>query len=170
MLLGILSDSHGDAKMTAKAVALLLARGAKKLVHCGDLCGDGVLDELAGHDCVFVWGNCDRPSGAAARYVKALGLPWPEVPVRLEIAGRRIGVFHGHELEFESAVEDGAFDYILHGHTHQLADHRVGDCRVINPGALHRAAIKTVCLLNVKSDEATFMDVGSGREVRVAAR
>jgi len=162
MLVGIMSDSHGDAATTARAVALLELQGADRLVHCGDICGEAVLDELAGHDCDFVWGNCDVPTPALRRYVRALGLSCPDGPLALELSGRRIGVFHGHEREFESAVKDGRYDYVLYGHTHRYADRRAGGCRLINPGALYRAHVKTVALLDLSTDRLVFVRLDDG--------
>ncbi len=166
MLIGIMSDSHGDAAETARAVALLKSRGATKLVHCGDICDLTVLDELAGHDAVFVWGNCDHLDGSLLRYVDAIGLPRPTVPVTFDVGPRRIAVFHGHERGFSSAVKSGRFDIIFYGHSHEYADHRENGCRLINPGALHRARIHTVAMLDLSSDELTFLDVHDGSTVR----
>ena len=154
-----MSDSHGDADMTRRAVSLLLERGATKLIHCGDICGEGVLDALAGHDSVFVWGNCDQPSARTRRYVESLGLPLPEGPIAMTVDGKRIGVYHGHEDDFAEAVECGHFDYIAYGHTHKNRDHRVKGCRVINPGALHRARVHTVALLDLPTDDLRFLRI-----------
>jgi predicted phosphodiesterase len=46
----------------------------------------------------------------------------------------------------ESALEDGV-DFLLHGHTHEVRDERVGSTRIINPGALFRARRYTAALL-----------------------
>ena len=165
MLIGVMSDSHGDAAMTARAVRLLEARGAAKLIHCGDICGENVLDELAGHDCAFVWGNCDVPSPLLKKYVAALRLACPQGPLQLDLAGKRIGVFHGHEPEFRRAIENGQFDYIFYGHTHRYADTRVSRCRVINPGALFRAKIKTVALLDLKTDDLKHLRLDTAEEL-----
>ena len=162
MLVGILSDSHGDAAATASAVRLLEQRGAKHLIHCGDICGEAVLDELAGHPCTFVWGNCDSPGPTMRKYVQTLGLRWPEPPMILELADERIAVFHGHERHFASAADRTDLDYVFYGHTHKYADRRVGRIRFINPGALHRARIKTVALLNLKNDALTFFRLDTG--------
>ncbi len=166
MLIGIMSDSHGDAKITAKAVALLEARGARAFFHCGDICELRVLDELAGRDALFVWGNCDRPTPAARRYVQALGLPWPGFPVTRKVADRRIALFHGHEPEFAAARRMPDADYILYGHTHEYADDLVDGCRFINPGALYRAAVHSVALLDCARDELTFLQVETGETLR----
>jgi putative phosphoesterase len=166
MLVGIMSDSHGDAEATARAVQLLTQRGARKLFHCGDIGGQDVLAELAGHDVVFVWGNCDEPAGHWRSYVHNLGLPWPKPPVRVEIDGKRIAVFHGHEPHFAAAADDPALDYLFHGHSHRYADHHHGRCRVINPGALYRASVKTVATLELLRDDPHFWRIDTGLEIR----
>lgn len=166
MKIGILSDSHGDSAETGRAIALLEKRGATKLVHCGDLCGIEVLDQLAGKDAVFVWGNCDDPNATMRRYVAAIGLPWPTIPVRFEAAGRQFAVFHGHEREFAAAIRTGGPDYILYGHTHSHSDTRENGCRLINPGALHRATPHTAALLNATTGELTILDVADGSPVK----
>jgi putative phosphoesterase len=165
MLVGIMSDSHGDTIATAQAVELLTERGAKKLFHCGDICGADVLSVLADHDCVFVWGNCDDPSGLE-EYVAAIELPWPRPPIRIELAGKRIAVCHGYEKDFKIAADEPGVNYLFYGHTHRYADQHHGACRLINPGALHRAAIKTVATLDLRSDELKFWRIDTGRQIR----
>ncbi len=165
MLVGIMADSHGDAPATARAVALLVGRGAQKLLHCGDICGEQVLDELAGHDCIFTWGNCDVPSPALRKYVTALGLTCPRQPPRLELYGKRIAVFHGHEPEFRTASALGGLDYLFFGHTHRRSDRTEQGCRWINPGALHRAAVRSVALLDLQTDTLSFLRLDNGEEI-----
>lgn len=165
MLVGIMSDSHGDAAATAQAVALLTRRGARKLFHCGDLCRHAVLDELAGHDCTFVWGNCDTPSPVLRRYVTALGLSWPRCPALATVDGKSIAVYHGHEPAFAKASHQPGHDYIFYGHTHKYSDHHENRCRFINPGALHRAPLRTVALLDLETDALTFLRIDTGQKV-----
>lgn len=165
MILGILSDSHGDAQVTSRALELLRGRGAEMFIHCGDLCGTAVLDVLAGLNCLFVWGNCDHPDAALKKYVRDIGLPLPVGELTLELAGKPIAVFHGHEGGFPSAVESGRFDYVLHGHTHRYADTRVGRTRVINPGALFRAKPHTVATLDVAADTVCFLRLDTGMQM-----
>jgi len=165
VLVGILSDSHGDAASPRRAVELLVGRGARMLFHCGDICGEAVLDELAGHDCTFVWGNCDRPTQPLRDYVEAIGLTCPTPLVRVVAAGKRIALFHGHEAGFRRARQDARLDYVFYGHTHQRADHRDGVPRLINPGALHRASVKTVALLDLASADVVFLRIDTGEAV-----
>lgn len=166
MLVGIMSDSHGDARATADAVKLLTARGARKLFHCGDICSTHVLDELAGRDVTFVWGNCDDPTPTLRRYVQDLGLTLPSPPVIVAPAGKKIGVYHGHEPDFRNAAFAQDLDYIFYGHTHRYADTTENGCRLVNPGALYRARIHTVALLELASDKLTFLSIDNGQPIR----
>ena len=177
MILGILSDTHGNAAITASAVQVLKAVGAEAFIHCGDVGGAAVLDELAGLRAWFVWGNTDEPEPRLALYARSIGLTPPTgVPLRVQLAGHTLAVFHGHESRFarladlaeagdanrtEAAV-DGA-RYVLFGHTHTRYDVRAGAVRFINPGALHRARIHSVATLDLRRDALRFWHVDAQR-------
>lgn len=170
MIVGILSDTHGHAPRTAAAVGLLKQLGAQALVHCGDVGGPGVLEALVGLPAWFVWGNTDHPDDRTGAYAARLGIQPPrDVPTRLELAGRRLAVFHGHEPAFEELLHStrrgdaagfrerlAGVDYVLYGHTHQPADDRFAGVRLINPGALRRAAARTVATLELLTDELRY--------------
>lgn len=166
MLIGIISDSHGDADATRRAIALLRRSGAELFIHCGDVCGDAVLDELAACGARFVWGNCDNPSPILRAYVRTVGLAWPDVPIRVEAGRKSIAVYHGHEAGFHAALASPDTDYLLYGHTHRCDDRRVGRCRIINPGALYRAKVRTVALLDPESDRLEFIPLSAGDSAR----
>ena len=170
MILGILADTHGDGRIAAQALRVLDAAGADVIVHCGDVGGEAVFNELAGRRARFVWGNSDQPGPLLNAYVRSLGLVVPmEVPLRLELAGRTIAVFHGHEPQFDRLFElagageialleellSGA-DYVLFGHWHRAFDERFGSARLINPGALYRVRTRSVATLDLRRDVLRF--------------
>ncbi|HMQ16532.1 MAG TPA: metallophosphoesterase family protein [Phycisphaerae bacterium] len=173
MILGLLSDSHGRHERTAAALRLLRDHGAAAFIHCGDIGDERVLDVLAEYAVQFVWGNNDQPDASLLRYCRALGLnPTAEPPLRVEHDGRRLCVFHGHEPLFWRVVRIlergqpaplhevlGPVDYVLYGHTHVASDARLGDVRLINPGALTRAAEYTVATLDLACDALRFLTV-----------
>lgn len=159
MKLGIMSDSHGRAHVVRQARILLEWAGAEAIVHCGDVGSLDVLDELSGCPCWFVWGNMDDPAPAWRGHVEALGLPWPNGPLELHLAGKRLIVFHGHEPGFSRAMRTATYHYLLYGHTHESDDQRIAAMRVINPGALCRTATETVALLDLNDDSLQFLDV-----------
>jgi putative phosphoesterase len=179
MILGILSDTHGAQATTARALQVLRQAGAEAFVHCGDVGRADVLDELAGTRAWVVLGNTDGGNQDLLRYGTELGLTMaPSGPLRIELAGRVLAVFHGHERAFSRLMtglaDEGAVppdlarcDYVLHGHTHSPRDMRVGaagghgagSLRIINPGALHRAVEHTVATLDLQTDRLQFWRV-----------
>lgn len=159
MKVGIMSDSHGRLGAVREAIERLEAAGAERFVHCGDVGGLAVLEEFAGRKLKFVWGNTDVPDPSWRAEVETLGLDWPTSPNEFTWDHLRFALLHGHERGFETAVRSGGYDYILHGHTHRAADHRVGQTRIINPGALYRTAHRTVALLDTSSEELAFLSL-----------
>ncbi|HEX4612070.1 MAG TPA: metallophosphoesterase family protein [Urbifossiella sp.] len=160
VILGILSDTHDELARTRLAVQLLREAGAEALVHCGDITTPPVLAACAGLPCWFVFGNHDadavpllRRGGAEAG---AVCLEWGGV---VELAGRRVGVAHGHLTSDLRHVLADHPDYLLTGHTHAAFDRTDGPVRRINPGALHRADVYTVALLDLATGELRSITV-----------
>ena len=160
--LGLLSDSHGDAAVTHRAVALLLAAGVDRLLYLGDVGTEQVLDALAvayppthpeqGQRVPVhvVFGNTDYQPEPLIRYARDLGLTVDHPAGRLDLDGKTLAFTHGHlGPVMDQAIHDGC-DYLLHGHTHLAADHVVRKTRVICPGALTRAQPLSVATLDVK--------------------
>jgi len=161
LLVGILSDSHGRHLAVRAAMELFDKLGVSHVIHCGDVGSPDVFDEMIGRPLNFVWGNMDFPEDGLLTYAQSLGLPIPQaIPVRLDLDGKRFAVFHGHEANFDTAPHQLEVDYILHGHTHVACDEKRNGIRIINPGALHRAARKTVATLDTGTDQLTFHEIG----------
>jgi putative phosphoesterase len=167
VILGILSDTHDRVAAMAAGVDVLRRNGAEHFVHCGDVGSGDVLDHLAGLPAVFVFGNTDWDRGALQRYAATLGVACGGTFADLTLGGRRVAVIHGDDAKLKQRLlAEQHHDYLLQGHTHVRADTRVGRTRVINPGALHRAAQKTVATLDLASDLLTFFDVETGRKMK----
>ena len=164
MIVGLLSDTHGRADAAAVAVRLLLDHGAEQLVHCGDV-GDGaggraVLDVMAGHRATFVFGNNDFDADDLARYAADLGIVCGHDRAELELGGRLAVVTHGDDGRLvRQVLVDQAVDYLFVGHSHERLDRRHGRVRTINPGALYRAAVKSVAMLDTTADAVQFLTV-----------
>lgn len=172
--LGLLSDSHGDAAVTRRAVALLLEAGVDRLIYLGDVGTEGVLDALAvafpddhaqrgGRVPVHVvFGNTDYQPQPLIRYAQDLGFTVDHPAGRLALDGKTIAFTHGHlGGVMDQAVADGC-DYLLHGHTHLAADDMADRTRVICPGALTRARPLTVAVLAVGSGVLQTIPVPGG--------
>ena len=160
VLVGILSDSHGQYLAVREAVALFDRLGTSHLIHCGDVGGIKVFDELVGRPLTFVWGNTDFPTHGLLAYLDSADVSVPSgVPTVVERDEKRFAVFHGHEPGFDQAIESLDVDYLLHGHSHIARDEYHRSKRIINPGALHRAATKTVATLDTTTDTLTFHEI-----------
>ena len=160
MLIGILSDTHGRADAMAAGVAALRGRGAEYFIHCGDVGSETVLDHLGGLASAFIFGNCDFDRVSLTQYAQNLGITCYGNCGDLELAGKRFAVLHGDDERHKRRLLDAQqHDYFLQGHTHVAHDERVGRTHVINPGALHRAKVKSVALLDTNTDIVTFLTI-----------
>lgn len=160
MLIGILSDTHDRYEIMGLAVRTLSERGAAFFIHCGDVCSPRMLDYLAGQRSAFVWGNNDWDRAELQRYAESIYVPCHGLFADLELDGKKIAVLHGdYTSQIDSLVKAQSHDYLLHGHTHLKRDERIGRTRIINPGALYRAAMKTVALLDTARDAVEFIRI-----------
>lgn len=160
MLLGILSDTHDDTTRTQRAIAVLKDAGAQALIHCGDLASPPIVEALSALESWFVFGNHDADQvprlQQAARDFGVTCLGWHGI---VELAGKRIGVVHGHMRSDLQRVLAAAPDYVLSGHTHLASDAMSGTVRRINPGALFRADRFSVAMLNLATGDLTTIYV-----------
>jgi len=162
--IGLISDSHGDAKRTGAAVQCLCEAGIDVLVHLGDIGTIGVIDAMAVADPVrggmleihMVFGNTDWDLHTLGRYAADLGMtvshPVGTLPPR-HSHDRPLVFCHGHDPVAMSQAVQQNVRYLCHGHTHEPRDEFSGHTRVINPGALHRARRYTAALLDTQTDD-----------------
>ena len=166
--IGLLSDSHGRAATTSRAVQVLLDQGAEMLLHLGDVGTVEVVDALAVEspetgrpvETHIVFGNTDWDAASLGRYAADLGLQVDDPAGRLAVDGGELVFCHGHQPEIMNEALQRQVRYLCHGHTHRTLDARRGPTRVINPGALFRARNYTVALLDTAEDELSFYPVG----------
>lgn len=160
MLIGILADTHDRLEPTVSALKILKAQGAGFLIHCGDVGSGMILDELAKFKCAIVWGNNDWDCASLTRYAEERGIRVLGNCGRLTLEGKTFLVAHGDRtIPINDAIENQDCDYILHGHTHVRRDQKIGRIQVINPGALHRTARRTVATLEPVSGDLAYFFV-----------
>jgi len=175
--IGLLSDSHGRVRTTDAGVGRLLDEGAEVLVHLGDVGTVEVIDALAvpgpggrpgggvGRaargmiEAHLVFGNVDWDRAELANYAEDLGIVVDHPAGELETETGVFAYCHGHDEPVMQRYLDAGVAYLAHGHSHRTRDERVGDTRVINPGALFRADKYTVALLDTASGALTFYEL-----------
>ena len=156
-VIGILSDSHGQAERTELGLTMLEEAGAELFLHLGDLGSDAVVDRLVGRHARIVLGNVDPPD--IGRYASLVDVVVDHPTIRLEVAGRRVGATHGHLTNELDRLMTARPHYLLHGHTHVARDERIGGTRVLNPGALQRAAVWSVAILEPGADRFEILEI-----------
>jgi len=165
--IGLLSDSHGRASTTCRAVQLLLEQDVDLLIHLGDVGTVEVIDALAVHrpgedqqiPAHLVFGNTDWDIQTLDDYAQELHIQVDHPVGRLTWGATTLVFCHGHQNQpMEDALNEKA-TYLCHGHTHCAADTRQGATRILNPGALFRAQAYTVAVLDTDADAVTFHTV-----------
>lgn len=151
----VLADTHAPRRW--KSCPPRLAehlREADVILHAGDVCVAGVLDELAEFAPVHVvLGNNDGPD------VAAWGAP---ETLELDLAGLRVGMIHdsgqadGRTARMRRRFPDA--DLVVFGHSHIPMD-RTGDgLRIFNPGSptdRRRQPHGTIGLLRIENAQLT---------------
>jgi putative phosphoesterase len=160
MLLGILSDTHDRVDAMAEGMRLLRAEKAEFFIHCGDVGSERILDHLAGEKAAFIFGNNDWDKAELRRYAETISVQCLGDSGTVELAGKRIAVTHGDDGPLlNRLLKAQEHDYLLLGHSHIPGEDRMGRTHLINPGALHRARVKTVALLDLATDVVRWIEV-----------
>jgi putative phosphoesterase len=158
MIVGLVSNTNGRADAMASAVSALRDRGADLIVHCGDVGGRHVLDEMAKLDSAFVWGDKDRDRMGLLRHAQQVKVVCFGVLGEIDLDGRRAVLVHGDDKRLvRRLLDEQQYDYLLCGHDPEGEDRKVGKTRIINPGSLHGAGSQGCALLSTTSDEVKFL-------------
>lgn len=134
MRIGVVSDTHDNARNVAQIVEVLKRARVDRVVHTGDITRGSTLELLSqiGAPLFGVYGNNDvlrdELDAVAARFDIVLAEP----PFDVAWEGREILIVHDPR-DVDASVRD-AHDLVLHGHNHlRVHDHTAGRL-VFNPG------------------------------------
>jgi hypothetical protein len=160
MVIGVLSDSHGNGQAVVLALRLFEENRVETILHCGDIDDEATVSLFSDIPTHFVQGNCDTEPAHLAAVAHAVGATFHGRFADLEFAGKRIAVAHGDDKgRLAEAVQSGLYDFVFYGHTHVAERHTVGRTTVVNPGALYRARPKTVALMDLPKGDVRFLTV-----------
>jgi hypothetical protein len=155
MLVGVVSDTHGDCYNTRQAVRLLESLGVSLVIHCGDVGAAGVVELFSQWPVHFVLGNVDD-AAAIATAIGGAGQTCHGRFGSLELEGRKIAVLHGDDRRrLRQTIAEGRWDMVCHGHTHEPSISREGPTLVVNPGAVSRTASPAVAVVELSSLRVT---------------
>ena len=154
MLIGVISDTHGDVVATQRAIRVLDSFHVSLTIHCGDI-GPEILPLLKGRRIHFVSGNME------------VSEPLPDVERNpehtfhdrlgtLELKGCRVAFLHGDDVKLlHHTIQSGQWDLLCHGHTHAFSSGFEGRTLVLNPGALGRTGQPSLAVVDLPSMEVT---------------
>jgi len=133
MKLGIISDTHDNMPVIAKAVELFNDEKVDLVIHAGDFISPITANEFGGLNAplVGVFGNNDGERLYLVERFKKIGRIYPDYH-EFEFAGRRAVVMHEPKF-IDSLIKSGDYGLLVYGHTHEI-DIRKGDTVVVNPG------------------------------------
>jgi putative phosphoesterase len=148
-MLGVMSNSSGRADAVSAAIDVFAASGCGLVVHCGDVGGRHVLDQLARLGGVFVWGDRDNDRMGLLRYGHSIGVDCFGVIGFFEWEEKKICVLHGDDKKvIRQITDEQQYDYLLLGHDFTPEDRTVGRTRVLNPGPIFGGSSPSAVLLD----------------------
>ena len=156
-LVGLVADTHDNLPLVERAVALFRERRPDLVLHLGDVASAPVVPLFAGLPVVWLRGNNDVDP-ALGPALEANGFAPMADEWQGEITGLRAAATHGHRRHLLQQ-HLGRADLLFHGHTHRRRAERLGRTLVVNPGALFRAATRTVALLHLPEGRLEWFEV-----------
>jgi putative phosphoesterase len=160
LYIGILSDTHEDVRMMRKAIAIFKQRAPQHIIHCGDIISPPVLELFQGLAMKFVYGNNDGERSGLRKKCAELGFGPIDDTLTFSLASKQFFVNHGTSSRtINEAVASQQYDYVLHGHTHEQRNERIGVTQIINPGALFSADSYSIAFLEVESGQVEFVEI-----------
>lgn len=142
MLLGVMSDTHGNAVRAQAALRMIESLGARTVLHCGDIGSLEIPKLFDGFTAHFVAGNVDGHHEMYAREIESLGHHWHGFFGDLTFDDKRVALLHGDDTKrLQQTIASGLYDLVCHGHTHVADIRQTGEkTTVLNPGALYRTS------------------------------
>ncbi len=153
MLLGIVSDTHGQVDLTRQAVRIFESLSVELVIHCGDVGPPAVVELFEPWPTHFVLGNCDDRRALPAA-IESAGQTCHDRFGSLELEGKKIAFLHGDDAGLLNAtIQNGRWDLVCYGHLHLAGTSVAGRTLVLNPGALCRSDHPSVAVVRLPSLE-----------------
>jgi putative phosphoesterase len=161
MLIAILSDIHDNIW---KLEEVLNGLGeAEQLIFCGDFCAPFTLAQIAdgfAGPVHVVFGNNDGDRLFLLRVATQAGnvTLYGEF-AELKLGGRKIAATHYPAIAAGLAAGE-RYDLVCYGHTHRVAEERVGDTLLLNPGeVMGRFGRSTYILYDTNTGKAALQEI-----------
>ncbi len=174
MKIAIVSDTHDNVRLFAKAIDYLNKIKIDLLVHCGDWSAPFVMKPLANATFPIkaVLGNNDPDIQKFEYQIQNTSvLSKVQLDIQMEMQdftldSKRIAVFHGDDPQIMRMItESQTYDLFCTGHTHIYGIERHGKTLVVNPGSFVGYMYETgdqpvyMVIYDTTTDTAQTLDV-----------
>lgn len=164
MKLGIIADTHDRLPFIDKAVQKLNREKVELVLHAGDYSAPFVAPRFKPlqAEMIGVFGNNDAEKALLKQNFDAIGVQIRGRFAEVKAGGLKIALLHGEEAGLlESLINTGAYDVVLHGHTHQAGTSRTGKTLVVNPGEVcgYLSEHATFALLDTEIMNVQFISI-----------
>ncbi len=160
MIIGIVSDTHGQIEYTRRAINVLESLDVRQVLHCGDIGSPSIVPLFDGWPTHFVFGNVDHDEQGLRSGIEAAGQSCHGRFGSLELEGRRIALLHSDDgRRFRETIASDEWDLVCYGHTHVAEQHHEQRTLVLNPGALYRATPHSLAVVDLPEMKATHFPV-----------
>lgn len=165
MLIGLISDTHDNLPLVDKAVRKLNEENVELVLHAGDYVAPFVIPrfkELKSR-LIGVFGNNDGDHELLKkRFSEYENLELHDNFAEVEVEDMKIALLHGSDRDLLKAlVNSENFDFVVHGHTHNVEIYRKGKTLVVNPGEVcgYLTGKATIALLDAEKHEAKIVEL-----------
>ncbi len=137
MLVGVISDTHDNLPLIDKVVQKLNKDKVELVLHAGDYVSPFVPPRFKSLKAklIGVYGNNCAERYMLRKRFEDIGAELKGFFAEINIDGLKIALLHGHEKELlNSIINSGAYNVVIHGHTHKAEVRTVNKTLIINPG------------------------------------
>ena len=136
MLIGVVSDTHNNLVNISKIVSIFNKKRVEQVIHTGDITNKTSLRKLSALECPLslVYGNNDREEEGLEEVAAEFNFTIQEPPLFLEVANKKISVFHEPDEIPSLLSKNKNLDFIFHGHTHRYTKEKINKTLIFNPG------------------------------------
>jgi len=162
--IGILAETHDNLPLIDEAVKQLNRYDVGTVLHAGDYISPFTVAHykpLHAH-LIGVYGNNCAERRLLKELFQGIGGDLRGFFAEVTVKDLKIGLLHGHdETLLTTLIQSGAYDVVVHGHTHHAATQRVGRTLVINPGEVcgYLTGKATMAFLDVKTRAVEIVEI-----------
>ncbi|MFN3966530.1 MAG: metallophosphoesterase [Endomicrobiia bacterium] len=161
MKIGIISDTHENMPLIARAVEIFNNEKTELVLHAGDIISPITFKEFKNLKCklIAVYGNNDGERKFLSEKFSQIG----EIHNRYyetEIEGNKVLLMHEPDL-LESIISSQKYDVVIYGHTHKIDQRTEGKTLVLNPGECGGwlTGKSTIALLELPSKKVRLIEL-----------